>query len=114
MCSPIRDYDYSWDSVEANRTGYYVGVELPPYQMDIMQYLAILSMIASIPSAPIKAELESKGKAFQDNSLIYKRGLNQNQKGGTHLGPRVLFWGCGSDTLLHAHVIEFLATRTFE
>lgn len=73
--------------------------------MDQLQYLAIHSTVASIPSAPIKEELESKGKSFQDAS--WRNYVKGPQNDGA-LGPRVLFWGCGSDTPMHAHFIEFL------
>lgn len=101
-----RDYDYTWDSIDANRTDYYTGTELPPYQMDILQYASIISTIVSIPSRPILEELESRGKEFRDEG--WKNYVIKPRTKAGPMGPRVLFWGCGSDTPLHAHVIEFL------
>ena len=98
-----RDYNYKHDSIENNR-GYYFGTDWPPYQMDMFQYWAVLSTIASIPSKHIKDQLEQKGKDFQDSANNYSKFL----KGSHASGPRVLFWGCGADTPLHAHVMEYL------
>ena len=116
-----RVYDYTWDSTDATtcRAGaeYYTGTDLPPYQMDIL-----ISTIVSIPSRLILDELESKGKDFQDeeikNYAMKQRPQTTTKKGKGHnnknMGPRVLFWGCGANTPLHAHVLEFLnGTITF-
>eukprot|EP00581_Thalassiosira_minuscula_P010849 CAMPEP_0183730010 /NCGR_PEP_ID=MMETSP0737-20130205/31779_1 /TAXON_ID=385413 /ORGANISM="Thalassiosira miniscula, Strain CCMP1093" /LENGTH=346 /DNA_ID=CAMNT_0025962367 /DNA_START=162 /DNA_END=1200 /DNA_ORIENTATION=+ len=101
-----RAYTYEWDSIEdSKKNHYYLGGDLPPYQMDIMQYVAVLSTVASIPSKPIKEQLEADGKAFEDSPLNYQGGKD---KVGPFVGPRVLFWGCGSDTPLHTHIVEYL------
>eukprot|EP01083_Nonionella_stella_P080592 221547_1 len=101
-----RAYDYSWDSVHDNKNFYYKGPDMPPYQMDMLQYLAIISTIASIPSRPILEQLELKGKEFQDFSATSY--VSAKLQMDPPYGPQVLFWGCGSDTPMHAHVIEFL------
>jgi len=103
-----RNYDYAWDNVESIEMGYYTGTMLPPYQMDMFQYAAILSTMASIPSKPIKTALEEKGKEFQDKANNYNVWKKTEDLPRGEDGPRVLFWGCGSDTPLHVNLVEFL------
>ena len=80
-----RAYDYSWESLNTTNPsrGYYTGVDLPPYQMDFLQYVSILITIAAIPSKPMLAEMESKGENFTDsaNGAYYKVGRG-------NMGPR--------------------------
>jgi len=104
-----RNYSYEWDTVNGTAMGYYTGTDLPPYQMDMFQYSAIHSTVASIPSKSIKMELETKGNTFYDSAGNYQM-LDPKTEGGSRgsSGPRVLFWGCGSDTPLHVNLVEFL------
>lgn len=103
-----RGYGYSWDNAESTEMGYYSGVDLPPYQMDWFQYSAIHAVISSIPSKPVKDDLERLGKSFIDAPSNYNqwKALESSPRGSS--GPRVLFWGCGADTPMHALLVKFL------
>lgn len=103
-----RNYDYEWDNVQSSEMGYYQGTDLPPYQMDWFQYSAIHAAIASIPAKPIKDDIEKLGKSFADISSNYNQWnvLEDTPRGAA--GPRVLFWGCGADTPMHALLVKFL------
>eukprot|EP00040_Diaphanoeca_grandis_P016362 m.84418 g.84418 ORF g.84418 m.84418 type:complete len:409 (+) comp25749_c0_seq3:256-1482(+) len=105
-----RDYDYGWDNVNANFTGYYRGRSMPPYQMSVLQYFGIITTIASIPH-PTNID-----KNFVDN---FKNYLDIPEPDGTlnpfvgegrrgSEGPRTLIWGCGADTPLYVSLTKFL------
>ena len=99
-----RNYNYAWDAVnnKTDKMPYYTGTDLPPYQMDMFQYLAIHSTIASIPSKSIRLQLEEKGSEFQDVTTNYQQDKKKSE------GPKVLFWGCGADTPMHVNLLTFL------
>jgi hypothetical protein len=103
-----RNYSYDWDNAVSSEMGYYMGTDLPPYQMDTFQYSAIHAVMASIPAKTIKHELEALGKDFTDDPSNYNKwnALSDSPRGEE--GPRVLFWGCGSDTPMHALLVKFL------
>jgi len=109
-----RGYGYGWDNVASSDMGYYTGVDLPPYQMDMFQYSVIHAVVASIPAKSIKDDLEQQGSKFSDVPSNYNKWKSQDQMPRGDVGPRVLFWGCGSDTPMHSLLLEFLGgTITF-
>ena len=79
--------------------------------MDMFQYSVIHAVIASIPSKPIKDNIEMLGKEFADEPSNYNKWEAHDEMPRGVLGPRVLFWGCGSDTPMHALLVEFLGSN---
>ena len=109
-----RGLGYEWDNAASPEQGYYTGKryekrshDLPPFQMDVFQYTAIHAIIASIPAKPIKDELEITGNLMDKQSNYNSWTPNNDFPRGVD-GPRVLFWGCGSDTPMHALLMEYL------
>mmetsp|Transcript_29738 Transcript_29738/g.62563 ORF Transcript_29738/g.62563 Transcript_29738/m.62563 type:complete len:396 (-) Transcript_29738:130-1317(-) len=113
-----RAQDYSRDNLNAaiaakKRGHYYSGGNTPPYQMGMLQYFQILTTVASIPARSVKSALE-RFPGYVDTPSNYRArdDVKADADDGLHgEGPNVLFWGCGADTPMHAHLIEFLGGK---
>lgn len=102
-----RGHTYELDNVNATE-GYYRGIDTPPYQMHMFQYNIIAAIVSAIPHRTVKMALEEKGKGFIDTSPNYQNHRRGPAGNWGSEGPRVLFWGCGFDTPMHALLVEHL------